>query len=77
MAEDTLSWLDLQLDTAFQVKWYSDRPENELKHLAEHFILWDLYLHSSVKIIDQATLFTVRKLGNNQQNYGFSILWQL
>lgn len=77
MAGDMLSWLHLQLDMAFQVKRYSDRLENELKHLVEHFILWELHLHSSVKITDQATLFAGRKLRNNQQNYGFSILQQL
>lgn len=44
MAGDMLSWLHLQLDMAFQVKRYSDRLENELKHFAEHFILWELQL---------------------------------
>lgn len=73
MAGDTLIWLDLQLSMAFQVKFYSDSLEDELKH----FILWDLCLHSSVKIKDQTMLFAVRKLKNSQQNYAFPILQQL
>lgn len=73
MAGDTLIWLDLQLDMAFQVKCYSDSLDDELKQ----FILWDLCLHSSVKIKDQSMLFTVRKLKNSHQNYGFPVLQQL
>lgn len=72
-----LSWLALGLDVACQVECYGARLESELKRLTECFILWGLYLHSSVKIKDQAKLFSVRWLGKNLQNYGFSILLQL